>query len=348
LQLFSRTYERATFKAEPYHTNGLSNDKNTEWILHFHGENQELYDTYFTIGSAWGATIHSKEQFLTLIRAGDKAKIMLLPKMDIDVTTDTSQRWYMQYTRPHRGDTEVKIYSKFKNTQTKYFLTISYADYLDYRGEYHIYTVSGGGSMPNYQKSSLEAQTYDYQHRPLQVFRLLECDYKLDDGTEKRKIIRKAPAAGDYALLKGLFINAFRDSHGNFWLQPSGTVQDKGKIYYTQPTALHAVLAGQIFKKLFGLSGGRFYQLRKQAENRIGNTAFRVAEIMSKSTSIFDYAGKMRIKPTQFRTMFKTWKSFNDQNKKDVLCYKKGCIKGYNSLFHYIINKRDKMKFLEI
>ena len=44
--------------------NGLSR-KTTEWILHFHGENQELSENYFQIGSGYAESEYIVEKVST-------------------------------------------------------------------------------------------------------------------------------------------------------------------------------------------------------------------------------------------------------------------------------------------
>ena len=44
--------------------------------------------------------------------------------------------------------------------------------------------------------------------------------------------------------------------------------------------------AGKLFKRVFGLSNARFYHMRKQIENKNSHLPYRIAELMS-GTSTF-------------------------------------------------------------
>jgi len=345
----SQTFEDVTKKTTFFSTNGLSSSKTTEWILHVYGSNQDLYGNYFKIVSGYGQSASYKERFLTLVKSGDGAKIRLLTELTPDQTPDKSQRWYMKYTRPKRGDLEVKIYSMLENSQTKYFFTFPYTKDFG-NSEYHIY-LGLGAHIDHSVKSKLEVNSEDLQGKSTmrQAFRLLECNYYLDSGEENRGLIRKAPNASDHAYLEGLFEEAFHNDKG-FYLPDSGTViGTDGKLYYTRPDASEVVHAGKIFKKLFGLSNARFYQMRKQAEKNNDYTMHYISETMSKSTSIFDYAGKMRIKPKAFGIMFNTWKSLSEANKNDLLCNADSCNEDLRDKFYqFIVWKRDEKRFLEI
>jgi len=186
----SHTYENVSKEAKPFPKHGLSR-KTTEWILHFHGDNQELFENYFQIGSGCSEYDHLSERFLTLEMSGAKTKLTLVRKMTPDQTPDKSQRWYMKYTRNEYGNVEVKIYTKWPNSETKYYLTFPWKDFQEY-SEYHTYIPGVSFHVSHTKKSDLEIDTDDFQISTQQTFRLLECDYGLDSGEEKRKIVRRA------------------------------------------------------------------------------------------------------------------------------------------------------------
>jgi len=259
-----------------------------------------------------------------------------------------SQKWYMVPSRSERGHVEVKIYAELLSPDWKfhkYFITIPHSDYNGV--EYH--TALFGYHDSHNQTLHTEIQSDDFQVSARQTFRILECDYELDSGAWIRRIRRKKPHPEDKATLIELFHRAF----GNpFWLPKSGTVQGRnGTLYYTSPDAFHVKLAGKIFKWLFGLSNARFYHMRKQFEKQNGRLPYRIAEAMSESTSIFDYAGKMRIKPKQFEKMFQTWQKFSVTNAGKILCEflpsgQQPCVRGRAEFYDFIITKRDRQKFL--
>jgi len=314
-----------------------------EWIFRFVGHSSKLFENYFKI-----STIDRflSESYLTLEIINKKAQVRLEDKMNNDVSSTKSQRWYMRYDRHSRGDVEVKIYSMLPGNTYKYYLTFPYKDYQVFTDEYHTYDSTERHHEYHFKNSILEIQSDDYTVSLMQTFRLLECDYDLDTGKPQKNVVRRKPNFADYEFLGNLFYQAF-NKNDSFYLPNSGTVQDKdGKLYYTLPNARKVVYAGHIFMKLFGLSNARFYNMRKQLEQKLGNTAFRIAQMMSESTSIYDYAGKMRIKPKQFEIMHNTWKTLTEENVNDILCYDGECAEGRDKFLEYIVRKRDVEKFL--
>jgi len=339
LNITDSTYEEATRIETPY-TSGLTSKK-SEWILKFHDASSYLYDNYFTISPGYGDGPRAAYKFLTLTRKSGGVAISLSE----DQTGHNpyyTQRWHMEPTRHQRGHTEVKIYAKLAGSSTKHFLIVPDGFFTNHP-EYH---VIGRGQASDHDVNSevpIETQTRDYTDNLRQTFRLLECDYGLDTGAWIRKVRRKEPAWEDETTL----IQLLRTAFGNpITLPLSGTiVYPSGPVRYISPNHKDIELAGQIFKNLFGLSNARFYHMRKQIERGVTHIPRMIARLMGVSTSIFDYAGKMRIKPKQFEIMFNTWKTIVE-NWKDTLCIDKSngyhCIKGEMEMYAYFKKKLSK------
>jgi len=339
LNITDTTYEEATRAETPYRS-GLTNKK-SEWILKFHDASSYLYDNYFTISPGYADSERAAYKFLTLTKKGKQKSALSLTEDQVEHNPVYTQRWYMKPHRYERGHTEVKIYAKLAGSSTKHFLTVSDGFYMKHP-EYHV-VGEGQVSDQNHVEDAIKASTIDYYTSLKQTFRLLECDYGLDSGAWIRKVRRKEPALEDKPILTKLFRKAFGDP---ITLPRSGTiVYPSGTVRYISPDHKDIELAGQIFKNLFGLSNARFYHMRKQIERGVTHIPRTIATTMGASTSIFDYAGKMRIKPKQFEIMFNTWKNFN-QNWKDTLCIDKNnaffCIKGNMEMLEYVEKKLDK------
>jgi len=330
-----------------------------EFIFYFHGSSMHLYDNYVKIQLPYHWKFSSL--FLTLLRGppeeDGRITFKLMEELPQDHQEEYSQQWHMQYTRSWRGDLEVKFYAQLKGSDTKYFLSYpaAYAS-KNYEKEYHALSVDTGEVASPYDKPLiLEVQRLEDNFYAGQTFRILECDYGLDEmaGGQIRGVSRRAPIPADEGNLNALFKDAFHSGRG-FHLPPSGTVLGPdGELHYTDPGSSRVIKAGILFKNIFGLSNARFYQMRKQGEKTIGHMDARIAKIMSESHSIFDYAGKMRIKPKQFKIMYSNWKFISENgNAREVFCYttRRGdreCVIGYPKIYGWIKNKVLNQKFLQ-
>jgi len=324
--------------------NGLTR-KRQEWIFVFSGHGTQLYNTDFTIYSGYGLSPTSNKKILTLKLRGKP--ILSLNTRPFRESEDTTQVWHMEPAMTERGALMVNIFAKFKNSDEKYYVSMP----LD---QFHSeFTLDTSDSSPH-----IVVEKEDLNKRLRQAFRLLECDYSEVYATRgvyrtnerlnfdriglitKKPIVDKVREPAD--TLKKLFDASFGNPLN---IPKTGTEIKNGQHAYTAPNVPSVMRLGIFMKNMFGISDARNYFMRRQhAEGNTPVLLSRISEAMAESESIYDYAGRMRIKPRDFYLMIKGWQTYKDRLY-EIFCFIK-CISHRDKLVEYI-EKKVKNNFLQ-
>jgi len=279
---------------------GLST-KTGEWMIKFHGASDNLYENYFYIISGYKGDDFKVQRLLTLDMTNANEKLTLREQI-AEEDEILTQKWYMIPTRTERGLLEVKIFAKINGL--KYFVTIDPVHVKKYKGEYHYLLPDDDSNHrpdvhkhdPHFTKSILR-----YSDEPEidlgQTFRLFECEYYLSSGVPNRGLTRNEPS-GDAADLRAMIDDMNWAKIGDELSYPDTSLLARSE---------------EAFRDLFGISQERFvYMLRqkKESDNNHSDLPRQISLALSESSTIWDYAGRMRIGEKQFKVMYDVWSLF--------------------------------------
>jgi len=293
------TLNRTTY-GDPARGEDFFTDARGEWIFNFFGNKDNLYDSYFTISTGYSTGPKSKDnqdRYITV-----KANSWQMEEGKHQSVTDESseqfsQKWevrptvhqhiYMKPTRRERGFTEVKLYAKREGEN--YFLTVppyDGAEYPEYHWRLHVKPNLTRHQMDNnHHKLILEKELTDDKGALRQTFRIFECEYGLSTGSRFRGIQR------------GL------DVYSGFKVE-----KDNLNKYLTNAVKIPFDQKGiRILVDLFGQTREQVKLKMFEGELAESYLLTQISGIMAGSGSIFDYAGRMRLKPEEFRIMFEAW-----------------------------------------
>jgi len=282
--------------------NGNLTSNPSEWIFRFH-QNEVLYESYFEIFSGFGNEIIFSDRFL----ATQNEPIAFLKEMT--GPNDKIQKWYFKPVRKERGFTEVKIYTKNDDGVRRY---LTLPDDVAGDREYHYtkdnaepnkFVKDGERSIKDVgtetewdlKKWKLSEKGNQEDAIQTQVFRIWECDYGLEHGFAVRGQQKK--------------------------------VYEKEKIRdLIEEKKTEMELQGRLeefFTNMFGISHGRIQKILM--EDSLDELITTIDEELNKSSSMHDYAGRMRIHYKEFTNMVLSWKLYIlevQQNGANTACYK--------------------------
>jgi len=247
-----------------------------EWIFIFHAEDT-MAKSWFLIQSGYTNGTSQPAMYLT----GNRNSIDVQEKINnFGDGSNSNQKWFIEQATPGRGFLEVKIYTKLANGN-RYIASTSPADDIDgYNFEY-----TSGADLHQY-KLELEGKCSPNESNKLcftQVFRLFECDHGLLTGSSIRGIKRK--------------INQNKQSGIDTKLQAAfDTLSVKDKNF----------IEGSMLRILFGISNIR-YAAAKLHEIAFENLLKTISKAFAESDSLLDYAGRMRLSESEYKTLRKTW-----------------------------------------
>jgi len=258
-----------------------------EWIFHFN-KDQELHESYFHIFSGFGNDEIFSQRSLTM----QNEPFAFLKEMK--GTNNEPQKWYFKPVRKERGYTEVKIYTK-NDDGIRGYLTLP--DDVAGDREYH-YTKDNGndgkfvkdGERPIVDVETLtewDLKKWELFEKPnqedaiqTQVFRIWECDYGLqNDGFKTRGLQRKVYAKEN-----------IRD------------------LIVEKKAEMDPLETEEFFTKMFGISHGRMQKVL--LEETLDDLMTLIDTEMNRSSSLHDYAGRMKISYREFKTMVLSWKVY--------------------------------------
>jgi len=289
--------------------NGNLNTNKGEWIFNFYGDKDDLFNSYFTLQSGYdGGVKNGKPLFLTLknraVKLEELAKASNVQTnvpgwphgFDFDFSTNgQKQYWFMEPARSYRGYTEVFIYTKIGSTNTKHYLTVSKEAFKTFP-EYHYKLNNEKKPKDSRHKFDNEKYTIEQavgitneEEKIRQTFRILECDYGLQDGSTKRGVTRQDLRAFSSAAGKQELHGLLQDVVGN-------PLEEAGE---------------KVLRNIFGINHERLSQkLFLEKAEAVDQLFNQIVETMAVSETIYDYAGRMRITPDDFRNMHATWDLF--------------------------------------
>jgi len=307
------TRDRVNMTAVPYEgvtgartwtrrKNGIATfDTNTGWILDFFGKAGDLEQSYFTIQSGYyderkDIAVDQDARFLTLSK--NEPNVHVKPKKESPSgPKGQTQKWYMQLTRQERGYSEVKIFTKVDGKRLYVSLPKSASD--AYKEYHHQLSTSHTTwvNIDNFQHNLIwDGEINDTLQ---QTFRLWDCNYHLDPDHEIVYRGLKRKKKKDYGSLYHILKNAF--TAGLKLKKPDGTHHTSYKK------------TEYIFTNIFGLSHARFNQMLLLKNDDAIITM--IDQVMRESESIFNYAGKMRIRQREFNTMYMLWHKWDKNGK---------------------------------
>jgi len=278
-------------------------DREALWVLHFHvdaTDPDDLEKHYFLIQSgkynrddpAGGS---QKLQYLTMFKHNNK--IILRP---IDGRPTDGQKWFMEPARSSQGFMDVRIYTKIGGQ--KYYWMSKDNRYPEYHEK--IMPGPSTGAHPHdvftkyYDESwftvSRDTKVYqeiiDAKKAVQQYFRILECDYGLDNGQQFMGVKRRIPKG------KG-------ESYGDF-----GETLKREIGWPAMKKGYSFPQAEELLLKYLGITNARFHQMfinthAVVGSDQNGHLFHLIGEALKESDSIYDYAGRMRIRAPEFKVM---------------------------------------------
>jgi len=296
-----------------------------QWLFTFVGTSKFVSKNYYLISEFKKETIPESVKYLTFNSQSDQKIVTLEPLQD--ETHERTQRWYIKPTNEENGYIEAKIYAKLGTIAT-WFLTVPTSHGEKFPDLHARFPDEVNHSWDN-DTTVLYGNKKDKineDDKPLQTFRFLECDYGYNSGQRIAGVSKRKPAGDDGlgAIFKEIFTDKFVFPH---------------EMNFT---------AGEfIFMDLFGLSHARYYMLY---ENMILGTARahkQIVDTMKESSTIFDYAGRMRIKHSRiFTNMYETWNKFADKSNPAENCFWYQCKLLLPKLRDYIKQKVKEDQFM--
>jgi len=252
-----------------------------KWWMKLFASDGELQESYFIIHNTFD---QKKKEFLTFNKQSDTVSTEPLEQETVEKTP----LWNIVPANPERGFTQVKIYAQVDGE--KHYLTVP-LDHYNLFKEFHFKLRGAADHVNDTKTSQLIAINEELKQDSLrQTFSFFECEndnkwVKLDG------VLRRKP---DYELdtLESIMKEIFTD------VEPANFAFPKNMDYFQGEV---------VFMGIFGISQARYYQMYENLKKRKARVHLQIINAIKDSSSIFDYAGKMRIKPVQFAKMYQHW-----------------------------------------
>jgi len=249
-----------------------------QWQLRLITNGSSLYKTMFTIKSA------KDETYLTFDK---NSKFLTTENEMANPTQEKTQLWKIERGYRIRGYIGTPIYAELGGK--RYYMTVPLA-HSNLFTAYHIKEVGQPDHTNDERKTELQAVKKEaLKPSIVQRFLFLECHVpKKFDG-----ILRRRPSY-ESDTLEGIIEIIFGSTKPSEFRFPHLMDYKQGEI---------------LFLTVFGLNPARYYQMFENMKKKQARVHLQIIEAMKESSTIFDYAGKMRTSPYQFHVMYLNWRN---------------------------------------